>query len=198
MSAALRHFVEQALGTKLDDFDDWFPPVFDWRALCADVPQMVQKLSQDWVDADDAEVSEGLRRRAQDHFRHGHVAGLAVLVAKTADEDDPDALLDQLTSPISDEQEAVLGRLARTQLGPVEAAVGGVEGALDEEGTALETLFVLAWPDVEDLLALDPPEEQTTEGLQTEAVARPVLIGVARIGMLLACARWMAAGHPID
>ena len=92
MSAALRHFVEQAIGTRLDDFEDWFPPVFDWRALCADVPEMVAKISQDWIDADDAEISEGLRRRAQDYFRHGHLATLAVLVAKTADEEDPESV----------------------------------------------------------------------------------------------------------
>ena len=109
----------------------------------------------------------------------------------------PEDLLAQLTSPASDAEEAAIAHLAYTQLGPVEAALGGVEGALDEEGAALETLFLFAWPDVEDLLALDEPEDESAEGLEVFAVARPVLVGVARIGMLLACARWMAAGRPI-
>lgn len=195
MSEALRHFVEQALGTRLADFDDWFPPVFDWRALCADVPAMVQTASQGWIDADDASISETLRRRAQDFFRHGHLVGLAVLVAKTADENDPDGLLARLTAAPPESQEQVIGRLARTQLGPVEAALGGADGALDDEGTALETLFLFTWTDVENLLGLEDPEEGE-DGFEALAVARPVLIGVARIGVLLAGIRWMASGGP--
>ena len=194
--AALRHFVEEALATRSTSFDRWFPAVFDWRALCDDVPQMVAQASGGWVDDDDAEVHETLRARASAHFRFAHVASLAVLAARTSDAEDPGALLDDLTREPDDDEEERLAALVGTDLGAVEAHVAGSDdvGALSPAGVALADLFTLVWPDVEDFLDMSGLRDPA-EALSVEGVARPVLLGVARIGALLACARWLASGR---
>ena len=200
---ALRHFIEEALGTRLESFDDWFPACFHWRRLCADAPVMVaRQLGADPIEID-MELSSALGDRAERIFQFTHTAGLAVLAAAVAEDADPGETLALLTSAPDEGEEAVFSQLVAEVLGPLEQWVAGEEAApLDDRGERSAALLDLCWPQIEPLLeepdllgAFLPPEDGEAEADAAAEAARAVMGSIGLIGAMLATFRWQAVGH---
>jgi hypothetical protein len=188
--AALRRFVDRALEKHGRTLDAWFPGSFDWRALCADAPDMARRAAvgreEDGLEDDELEEA------AEGTFRLAHVSALAALAVAAEGDADPYTLLERLTTPPRDEAEERFEALAERALGPVEESLGGVEVALDADGSRAEALAAAAWPAVEPVVA-EHLESLERMGEDVPDAARGVLVGVARVATILAAFRWMAA-----
>lgn len=201
-AGTLRSFVARALERHGESVESAFPAPFDWRALCADAPTLARRLARGSVEDEPPADDDGdlapeldLVEAAEGTFLRAYLGGLSGLALLSDDERDPEALLEALLAPLSDEAEARFEALAGERLGSVERALAGQGEALEEstpEGTAA-TLTEASWPCVEaaltGLTAFDPERE----GELPHAV-RQVLGGVARIAAVLAAFRWLADG----
>ncbi len=187
MSTALKHFLEQAARVKLPRFETWFPGCFDWARFCADVPRMAARAGVA-LPPDEGDEHE-LEQRARTLFKAGHLFTLAVLAAGTGSLQDPDVLLERLTTPPDeDEEEAFEAMVGANLEGGERLLAGEGEGLPAAEGVARPVALVSAtWPAVEHLLESDP-----SRMLERAGPAAGVLAGVARLGALLAAFRWLA------
>jgi hypothetical protein len=186
VSAALRHFLERAVELHGGTFEDWFPECFDWEALCEDAPPLAQRLGAPPREPDG---EDRLRAAAAAAFQASHLAALAVLCAATEDGGDPAVLLDRLTRRLDEDEEEEVARLADERLGAIEEALGEGEGAaVPEDAEDALALARLAWAPV--LAHLADALRDAGEGSEEEAA---VLVGVARVGAILAAFRWRAA-----
>jgi hypothetical protein len=220
-AGTLRHVVEHALTRHLDAFAEAFPPGFDWQALCADAPRLVERLASgattpasEHVDADDDDGFEdddepGFEREgdaavapeidlvgaSEETFAAAYVGALAGIALAVEDERDPDLLVEELVRPLAEEDEEAFERLAEGSLDPVERALAGRGPTPDEEsvtGLAV-TLTEAAWPGVE--VALEGVAVLDPErGTDLPSAVRQVLGGVARVAAILAAFRWLADG----
>jgi hypothetical protein len=189
VAAPLRHLVERALATRLPTFDVWFPSTFDAAVFLADVPAMARRLDggPPIPRADEAEVEE----LAGHTFRVAHVAALAVLAAGSEGDLDPDSVLERLTEAPEEEEEAEFGRLAEAELDAVEEALAEDRPpVLGDDAAEAVSLVEVVWPPVWALLSDDPEADLQGEGRRSR-----VLRSVARVAVILAALRWMAAAR---
>lgn len=187
MSSALKHFLEHTAAEDLPRFQDWFPPCFDWRRLCRDVPVMAERagLQIPTEVGDEHEIEQ----MAQAVFSAAHLFTLAVLAAGSGD-DDPRALLDHLTRPPSEEEEEMFEALVAENLQAVDMTLGGeeAEGGDPEVVPRALGLVEVSWPAVEHLLMSD--EAKIFERAGPIAA---VLGALCRVAAALAAFRWLAA-----
>jgi hypothetical protein len=199
-ATALRHFVEEALGRHADEFDEWFPECFHWRALCADAAQMTAKLLERPYDPDELEAHEAIRSQASKVFRFAHVTALAVLAAGSAEDADPVDAIDALIDEPDEGEDAYYRGLVTEVMGPLEATIAGDDPELDERGEASYALICATWPAVEEYIQEDGILGEETQPLPGESeeereAARTVLGGIALIGAILAAFRWLSVGR---
>ncbi len=192
MSTALKHFLERAAADHLGSFDLWFPSCFAWRALCADLPAMLEAsgrpLPEDEADTRDLVATAGAV------FRAGHLFTLVVLAAAAEGQRDPQEVLDHLTGSLDDDEEAHFEAAVGEALGDVEALLlDASPPAASETAQEAAQLVRVSWPAVEHLLGSDEGRlfEQAGE-------AAPLLWSMARVGAILAAFRWMAAAALVD
>lgn len=203
---ALRHFIEEALGRKLDGFDDWFPGCFHWRRLCADSPLMVaRQLGADPSEID-MELASAISDRAERIFQFAHTAGLAVLAAAVAEDADPGETLELLTTTPDEGEERAFALLVEEVLGPLERWMAGEDAVeLDDRGERSAALLDLCWPQIEPLLE-EPELLGAFQGAEAEAqddpaaeqaaqAAQAVLGSISLIGAMLATFRWQSVGN---
>lgn len=198
--AALRHFVEEALGRHADDLDDWFPSCFHWRKLCADAAAMTANVAERAFDPDDLEGNEAIRRRASRVFRFAHVAALAVLAAGSADDGDPGEVLESLLEEPDEGEEAYYRALILEVMGPLEQTLAGDDVPLDERGEAAYSLLGAAWPAVETYAQEDGVLGEETQPMPGDtdddrAAVLTVLQGIALLAAMLAAFRWLSVGR---
>lgn len=207
MSAGtVRTFVERVLERHGEGAEQTVPPLFDWRALCADAPAMARRLratdasaegSADDPDDGDLAPELDLVEAAEQTFLRAYLGGLAGLALASEDERDPESVLEALLAPLDDEQEAQLEDHLGGALARVERSLAGQGEALDEESVegAAALLTDTAWPSVEvaleGLAPFDPDRD-----LELPHAVRQVLSGVARLAAILASFRWLVAGAP--
>ncbi|MFV1957969.1 MAG: hypothetical protein ACC662_01015 [Planctomycetota bacterium] len=192
MGASLKHFLERAVARYLRRFDDWFPPGFDYLALCRDLPAVAEANGC----ALDPEVGDehDLEAMARSVFSGAHLFTLVVASASAGGAEDPDQVLERLLTPPDDAGEACYLDLVQGGVGPVEerlAASGeparpGEAAEADVEEAA--TLVEAVWPAVEHMLASDAGRLFERAG-----PASPLLWSLARVGAILAAFRWMPA-----
>ncbi len=199
-AAALRHFVEEALGRHVDDIDDWFPDCFHWRGLCADAAQMTKQVLERPFDPDDLEGNEAIRARASRVFCFAHVASIAVLAAGTSEDTDPLDTLDALLDEPDQGEEAYYRGLVTDVMAPLEATFSGDDAALDDRGVAAYSLVSATWPAVEAFCLEDGILGEETQPLpgdseEERAAARTVLEGIALLAVILAVFRYLSVGH---
>ncbi len=195
---ALRHFVEEAMGTYGDGFLDWFPGCFHWAGLCADAPAMVANVEGVAPDeaADDLESAAEIIERAERVFRFAHLGSLAVLAASGIEDADPPETLARLVEEPDDGEEAYFESLAAEVLGPLEEYLAGEDVALDARGEQAYALFDAAWPVVATYLAEpDLLGEADDEDDAHANAERSILQGIAVVGTCLAAFRWLSAGR---
>lgn len=192
MSHALEHYLERAAQVHLPSFETWFPTTFDWAHLCADVPDMAEKLGHPPLEDGD----RALEDMARVVFRGAHVFSLAVLGAAAQGVADPDLLLERLASPCGDEEEEAFADLVGCCLRIVEDRVFAETPAPEssERVDRAADLVRAVWPAVTHILAADD-----SRIFERAGPAADVLWGVARVGVILAAFRWMAAeAHAAD
>ncbi|MDJ0974009.1 MAG: hypothetical protein QNJ98_06080 [Planctomycetota bacterium] len=198
--AALRHFVEEALGRHADDLDDWFPSCFHWRGLVADAAQMTASVAGRPYDADDLEGNEAIRARASLVFRFAHVTTLAMLAAGGAEDSDPGETLEILLDEPDDGEEAYYRGLVNEVMGPLEANLAGDAAELDARGEAAYALINAAWPAIETFAQEDGVLGEETQPLPGDsederAAVRRVLEGIAMLAAILAAFRYLSVGR---
>ena len=186
MSHALEHYLERAAQIHLASFDSWFPATFDWARLCADVPAMSRGLGHDAPEGGDRTLED----MAGVVFRGAHLFALAVLGAAAQGEADPDHLLQRLASPCGDEEEEAFGDLVGCCLRVVEDQVfaDAPPPETSDRVDRAADLVRAVWPAVTHILAADD-----SRIFERAGQAADVLWGVARVGVILAAFRWMAA-----
>ena len=192
MGTALKHFLERAAGDHLGSFDLWFPGCFDWRALCADVPAMLEASGLP-VPATEGDTTD-LVTTAGAVFRAGHLFTLVVLAAAAEGQRDPQEVLDHLTGRLDEDEEAHFEESAATVLGDVEELLlEGDDAAAGAVAHRAADLVRASWPAVEHLLGSD-------EGrlFERSGEAASILWSVARVGAILAALRWIAADALVE
>lgn len=127
----VKAWVADAEATYGPTFEAWFVPAFDWKALCADVPAMAAAVGQAWSFATAAAAKARLEETAQEAFRGGYVAALALLAAFDADQSPDDALVRLCAPPTDDEQDALAGSLD-VDLAAVERVLAGPSADVEE------------------------------------------------------------------
>ena len=213
---SLRHFIDRALAMYVPRLDHAFPGCFDWARLCAETPEMVERVSEGRFDARDAAAQQDVLQAADEVFRLAHVSTLAVLSAGRVEEDDPEEFLDSFGTPPDDEEEQRFEVLAGELLGPLEESLADDGVRLDERGYLARDLAEQVWPIVETVLVetahfgaagADTDDADTDDAdaedrdaddmasadESEEASRRPVLLALARVASILAILRWMAA-----
>jgi len=201
---ALRHFLEHALEVHAPDLADAFPACYDWQRMCGDVPAMVERLSEGRVDAADRAFAQRVVAQADVVFRTAHVVGLAVICAADDDSPDPEDALERLGEGADDEAEERFDQLVGDVLEPAEAFFADPTATLDARGVEVHRLHAIAWPHAAEYVtrldALFTRDEAPGGGEAASAASDAaeeatagVLLGVARLAVLLAGMRWMAA-----
>lgn len=187
MSRALEHYLERAAQVHLTAFEAWFPTTFDWARLCADVPVMARRLGHPAASPED---ERALEEMAAVVFRGSHLFALAVLGAATQDASDPEELLERLATPPDEDEEEAFADLVGCCLRPVEELVfsEGDGGEPSERVDRAAALVRAVWPAVTHILSADDSRIFERAGASAD-----VLWGVARVGVVLAAFRWMAA-----
>src|SRR5262245_2683925 len=94
----VRAWVADAEAVHGPTIDEWFPAGFDWRAFCADAPDLAERLGGTWSGGTAAAGKARLEELAVAAFRGAYVASLALLAAYDA-EVEPDDALARLTAP---------------------------------------------------------------------------------------------------
>lgn len=186
MSRALEHYLERAAQVHLASFEVWFPATFDWGRLCADVPDMAHSLGHPSPEEGD----RALEDMARVVFQGSHLFALAVLGAAAQGTDDPDVLLERLASPCGEEEEEAFADLVGCCLRVVEDHVFAEAEAPEasERVDRASDLVRAVWPAVTHILAADD-----SRMFERAGEAADVLWGIARVGVVLAAFRWMAA-----
>ena len=194
-TAALRHFVEHALGTYADNLTDWFPGCFHWAGLCADVPRMVA--AAEGVDRpdDDPGGEAELEDRAERVFGHAYVTGLAVLSTAGGEDSDPEETLEFLTEFPDEGEEDYFEALVLEVLGPLEERLAGREVALDTRGDQALQLVEMSWSLVQPLLEEGGLRGEAAEDDPHAEAAQSVLLSVAFVAAILAALRWLSVGR---
>lgn len=200
--------MERALEKHGEAVESALPAPFDWRALCADAPEMARRLragdasGEEGPEAGDGEEGDvspelDLVEAAEQTFLRSYLGGLAGIALQVEDERDPDALLEALLERLEDEDEEHFEDLVATSLARVERSLAGQGEALDEETAegAAALLTDAAWPSVEVALEGLAPFDPDS-GLELPHSVRQVLSGVARLAAILAALRWIASGAP--
>jgi hypothetical protein len=192
---AVRAWVADTEATYGGALDAWFPPEFDWRALCADLPAIVERLGGTFVPGTAPAAKARLEELGEAAFRGGYVAALALLAGYDADAD-PEVALDRLVASIEEDEErdafsALLGTLDAMEpvlTGTVERAPGTAYGpALDAAAAVL--------PAVRELLAegLEPASRAVVNLGGPAAAIRTALSGVVTAAVAVAALRHQAA-----
>jgi hypothetical protein len=194
---AVRAWVADVESTHEESFDSWFPPEFDWRALCADLPAIVDRLGGAWAKGTAAAAKARLEEHGGSAFRGAYVAALALLAGYDV-EADPHAALERLVAPLEDDDERERFVEGLGALDDLERALqtGGGRAAGTEHGTALEAASAVLEP-VRALLVdgLVPAARSVAVlGGPAEAV-RTALSGVVVVAVAVAALRHRAAGE---
>lgn len=127
----VKAWVADAEATYGPTFEAWFPAVFDWKALCADVPTMVAAVGQSWAFSTAAAAKARLEETAQEAFRGGYGAALALLAAFDAHLSPDDALVRLCAPPTDDEDDAFATGLDE-DLAAVERLLAGPSAYVEE------------------------------------------------------------------
>jgi hypothetical protein len=175
--------------------DEWFPPEFDWRALCADLPSIVERLGGTFAKSTAPAAKARLEELGQAAFRGAYVSALALLAGYDA-EADPDAALDRLVASVEDDEERESLTVLLGGLDEMEQAIGGagkrVPGAPYE--TALEAAAAVVEPVRELLLeGLEPARRSVVNLGGPSAAVEKALSGVVTVAVCVAAIRHRAA-----
>lgn len=127
----VKAWVADAEATYGPTFETWFLAEFDWKALCADVPAMAERVGQAWTSATAAAAKARLEETAQQAFRGGYVAALALMAAFDAELSPDDALTRLCAPPAGDEQDA-LAETLDADLAAVERLLAGPASTFEE------------------------------------------------------------------
>jgi len=120
----VKAWVADAEATYGPTFETWFLAEFDWKALCADVPAMAAAVGQGWSFPTASAARARLEETAQEAFRGGYVAAIALLAAFDTDLSPDDALVRLSAPPEGDEQDALAGALG-DDLAAIERLLAG-------------------------------------------------------------------------
>ncbi len=194
--AAVRHWIEDAEAAYGPSFEAWFPPAFDWRALCEDAPRFAEELGEAWKPETEPAAKARLEDLAAAAFRGGYVAAVALLAAYDASRD-PDQALDRLTQPLSDEEtEAFEAGVAEDLASAEELIAGETPAALPTNAArAAAEMLKPALPAIRDVLAgglRSAARVLASLGAGGTPSAR-VLTGVVNVAVALAGLRYLAA-----
>ena len=198
--AALRHFVERALGVHAPIFELGFPGAFDWAGLVRDAPAMVERTGGGSPDGSERSWSKSVQERAEAVFRFAHTATLAILCATELDdvdpaldpEADPELALDRFSRLPEDDEELRFEALVSELMGPLEENLLDDSSPLDDRGLSARERLDRVWPHVDAMLV----ELEARRGTDEEAAQDEVwgvLVALARVAAILATFRWMAA-----
>lgn len=127
----VRAWVADAEATYGPTFDTWFPPEFDWRALCRDVPELAARLGETWRSPTAAAAKARLEETAEAAFRGAVIAGLALLAAYDREVGPDDALARLTRPPAGDEQDALAEHLD-ADVAAVERCLAGPSDEVEE------------------------------------------------------------------
>ena len=184
-SAPLRHFVEEAFGRYAAHFGGHFPAGFDWLALCASAPQLVERIDVEAVDSVDETQAAPIRKRAFLYFQFGYIVALSALALRAPYPWAPEDALEQLMGPLSGDQEKAFVSLCEAALGPVEHALATDDDGSSELDEGLVDLAEVAWSASLDLMAETIPDSSDAPAV------RAVCVGLARTSSILAAFRWV-------
>jgi hypothetical protein len=191
----VRAWVADAEATYGGTIDAWFPPEFDWRALCADLPAIVERLGGTFARGTAPAAKARLEETGQAAFRGAYVAALALLAGYDA-EADPEAALDRLVAAVEDDEERERFTTLLGSLDEMEEALGGtrthVPGASAE--AALAAADAVAEPVRELLLEGLVPARRSVVSLGgPSAPVEKALSGVVTVAVCVAAIRHRAA-----
>jgi hypothetical protein len=194
---AVRSWVADAEAVHGPSMDEWFPAAFDWRGLCADAPDIAERLGTKFPEGTAAAVRARFEELGEAAFRGAYVTALALLAAYDA-EAQPDDALARLTSPLSDEEAEALEPSLSDDLAAVEGGLGGEP--LVDASTRVRAALARA------RLVRDPVRLVLADGL--EASARGVVVlggsakalaqvasGLVSVAVALAALRHVVAGE---
>ncbi len=217
VSKAVRAWVADAEALATPGFDLWFPDAFDWRAFCADVPRMVERLGARFTGPAAAAGRARLEDLAGSAFRGAYLATLAILSGYDRAADPEDAF-ERLTSPLPAAEAEAFETSVEEDLDRAEAAMasqgeeargagegGAGNGAVPSPGAGraagkdpvdeVARIASLVGPTVRALLSegLEGAARSLASlGVAMDAAAK-VLAGVVNVGIAVAALRYAAA-----
>jgi hypothetical protein len=97
----ISNWIADAEATYGPTMGEWFPAEFDREKLCADVPEMAERLGETWRTPTASAAKARLEELAASAFRGAYLGALALL-ASYDEEEDPRQALDRLTRPLGD------------------------------------------------------------------------------------------------
>jgi hypothetical protein len=168
---SVRAWVADAEATYGPTFNRWFPEDFAWQELCADVPEMAERLGETWKSPTAAAAKARLEETARSAFIGAYIASLALLAGYDALHEPDDALPRLCSPPTPDEQDVTAETLA-TDLAAVEATLVRGSERIEPSLRARRAAKVAR-------VVREPVRELLTEGL-AQAAQTLVGLGAAR------------------
>lgn len=197
----ISNWVADAEATYGPTIGEWFPAEFDREKLCADVPEMAERLGETWRTPTASAAKARLEELATAAFRGAYLGTLALL-ASYDEEEDPRQALDRLTRPLGDLETELFADSFAEDVAAVESGLALDAAKRAEASERAETALGVARRLADPLRAILAPGlvSGTKAVAALGAKAKPlaaVLSGVVNVAIAVATLRY-AVGVEAD